>query len=223
MTKRTAALCRPIRRYFEGKQFSWAVEALQAYCDGRTEQGWWLYTGAWFDRLAGQSEPDAFTAQDLVAVGMLSVTVPAHAAIQLLETEREDFSKLLQRVDKAHDIWEVEEAELAPGSHADDLWHRLKKLDGVGAVIAGKLLAAKRPRLIPVYDQHVHAALGPPHGEFWMAMRLSMKDAHQIVTEAVSEAGVALSPLRAVDVVVWMHQHGWPWGRESLRPPPTFD
>lgn len=223
MTKSAAELRRPIRRYFEGEQFSWAVQALQAYCDGRTGQGRWLYTGGWFDRLAGQSEPDAFTAQDIVAISMLSVTVPAHAAIELLETERDDFSKLLERVDKTRHIWEVEEAVLGPGSHADDLWHRLRKLDGVGAVIAGKLLAAKRPRLIPVFDQHVHAALAPPPGEFWMAMRLSMEDAHQIVTAAVSEAGVGLTPLRAVDVVVWMHQHGWTSAGESLRPPPTFD
>lgn len=216
-------LRRPVLGYFESAHRAWAVQALHTYSNGKTTKGEWLYSGAWFDRLIEASEPNAFTANDIVAVSMLSVTVPALAAIKLLRTDDSvASSKLLRRIDAQHPIWEADQDELGPGSPADELWHLLRSLDGVGSVIAGKLIAAKRPNLIPVYDQHVQAALGPPRGQFWTAMSLAMREAHETVAAVVNEAGVDVTPLRAVDIVVWMHQHGWTWADESLEPPPRF-
>ena len=214
---------RPVLRYFEDPNRTWAIEALRTYCEGRTKEGGWLYSGGWFDRLADRSQPDSFTTRDLVAVTMLSVTVPPHAAIRILETERKDFSRCLTAVGPDRPLWEADEAELAAGSPADDLWQRLKGLHDVGPVIAGKLMASKRPNLIPLYDQHVYAALGWPRGQFWEAMRTSMVDAHEAVVEVVAEAGVAVTAVRAVDIVVWMHQHGWVWAGGELNAPPTLD
>ena len=155
-----------------------------------------------------------------MAVTMLSVEVPVHAAISLLGTARDHFSGLLTAVGPDRPIWETDAAELADGSPADLLWQSLCRLHGVGPVTAGKLMAAKRPSLIPIYDQHVDAALGYPPGRFWAGMRMAMQDAHEAVAEVVAVAGVAVTPLRAVDIVVWMHQHG---AQDRLPPPPPFD
>lgn len=223
MSETQPQLRRPVLRYFEGPNRGWAVAALRTYCEGRSDSGGWRYSGAWFDRLADRSDPYTFTTSDLVAVTMLSVTVPAHAAIRILEPERDDWSHLLRSIGGDHPIWEADEAELATDSPANELWHRLQGLGGIGPVIAGKLLAAKRPNLLPVYDRHVQAALGWPRGQFWLAMQASMAQAHQAVAEAISEAEVVVAPLRAVDIVVWMHQHGWVWADGELDAPPTLD
>lgn len=220
MRTRQSVLRRSIRWYFEDGNRDWAIEALRTYCHGRSD-GDWLYSGAWFDRLAARTEPDSITARDLVAVTMLGVTVPARAAVRLLETERDDFSRLLREIGPDRPIWEADEAEFVEGSPADELWHRLDNLRDIGPVIAGKLMAAKRPSLIPVYDQHVHAALGWPTGQFWMTMRESMVEGHEAAAEAVKMAGAEVTALRAADIVVWMHQHGWTWAEGRLDVPPT--
>ena len=216
-------LRRSVIRYFEAPIREWAVDALRTYCEGRTDDDAWLYSGAWFDRLAARSHPDAFTADDLVSVTMLSVAVPPHAAIKLLTHDGNVFSSLLAAIGPNRPIWETPEADLEEGSPADELWHRLKDLHGVGPVIAGKLLAAKRPGLIPIYDQHVRDALGWPKGHFWVAMQASMTEAHGAVTDAIADAKVNVTPLRAVDIVVWMHQHGWKSAASRLEPPPSID
>ncbi len=82
-------------------------------------------------------------------------------------------------------------------------------------------MAAKRPSLIPVYDQHVEAALGPPSDQFWVAMQASMIEAHEAVSEVVVEADVDVTTLRAVDIVVWMHQYGWTNAGPQIDPPPS--
>ena len=121
---------------------------------------------------------------------MLSVTVPPHAAIRILETERDDFSRFLKAVGTDRPLWEADEAELAAGSPADELWQRLTGLHDVGPVIAGKLMASKRPNLIPVYDQDVYAALGWPRGQFgrrcgrrwWVHMRRQLRSSTKPVS-----------------------------------------
>jgi hypothetical protein len=54
-------------------------------------------------------------------------------------------------------------------SPADQAWHLLDARDGVGWVIAGKLLARKRPHLIPVWDHVVRCAMGYPENAWlWL-------------------------------------------------------
>ena len=200
---------------------AWAVEALHLYCEGMKGDDW-RYSGSWFDRLADQSTPNAFTANDIVAVSMLSVRVPALAAIRILKTDRDELSRSLVAIGADRPIWEANSDALEDGSHADKLWRRLTGMTGVGPVIAGKLMAAKRPNLVPVYDEHVHAALGAPQGRFWLALRQSMLESHEAVARVLHEAGVNVTVLRAADIVVWMHQHGWINAQDALEPPPTL-
>lgn len=209
---------RPVRNYFEGRCGELAVTALQLYCNGTDREGQPLFTGSRFERFADGDHPDTFTTSDVVAVSMLSVNVPAPAAIQLLEDVKA--GELLRKIGPDRPIWEVEEADLGEGSPASELWYHLQNLENVGPVTAGKLIAAKRPQLVPIYDQHVGRALSPPRGKFWVAMHRSMGDAHGAVESVIRSAGVDVTPLRGVDIVVWIHQYGWRFAGRALDEPP---
>jgi len=102
---------------------------------------------------------------------------------------------------------------------AGQLWNRLQKLDGVGPVVGGKLLARKRPHLAPIADSVVIAALQPARGQFWATLRECLRD-EQIRNdiERLRPAGhPALTVLRLLDVAVWMrHSRSAPKVRARL-------
>ncbi|MEU6386474.1 DUF6308 family protein [Streptomyces bauhiniae] len=170
-------------------------------------------TGARFEHLGGEQVADAVTAEDLVAVQMLSVTVPAKAALKLLEGERgRQLSELLRRIPADADMADVDAAELDTDSAADQAWKLLRTVDGIGWVIAGKLLARKRPRLVPVYDNVVKCLLGRP-SHFWLPLRTALraddKALHHTLLDLRKRAGVpeTVSALRVCDIVLWMAHH----------------
>jgi len=76
-------------------------------------------------------------------------------------------------------------------------------------VIAGKLLARKRPRLIPVYDRVVKTVTGSDRN-YWVllctALQADGKTLHHRLLRLHQEAGlpVAVPVLRVFDVIAWM-------------------
>ncbi|WP_269456368.1 DUF6308 family protein [Micromonospora auratinigra] len=100
-------------------------------------------------------------------------------------------------------------AYIADGGAADTAWQLLRGATGIDWVIAGKLLARKRPKLVPVYDRVVSCAYGSADG-FWewlhgklledggvLARRLDTLHQEAYLPEMVSR-------LRVLDVVFWM-------------------
>jgi hypothetical protein len=81
----------------------------------------------------------------------------------------------------------------------------------------GKLLARKRPMLLPVYDSVVEAAIAPGDA-WWRIVAAFCSDADRLAAlERVRrQAGAeyVLSPLRALDVVLWMRYRGPIEGKE---------
>lgn len=141
----------------------------------------------------------------------LSVTVPASVALDILEGPLGvRLSSLLHDVPWDIDMVEAEVSDLAPGSPADRAWHLLCAQHGVDWVIAGKFLARKRPRLLPVYDKVVRCALGRPRPSFWLALHATLSaDDHALHRQLLAlrqAAGVpeTVSALRVCDVAVWM-------------------
>ncbi len=139
------------------------------------------YTGGQFERFAGGGDrpeiADRFTADDIVAVSLLSVRIPGRAALQVLASQARDLNALLSDIPVELDLWEAPEQVVAPGSPADRLWRQLDGFPGVSWVTAGKLLARKRPRLIPVYDRVVKTALGRKDGdEWWRPLRTILQE-----------------------------------------------
>jgi hypothetical protein len=80
---------------------------------------------------------------------------------------------------------------------------------GVGWVTAGKLLARKRPSLIPVYDDVVRCAFGQPL-DIWKALHEALRQDdgsfRTTLEDLMKRAGIPLkvTPLRALDVALWM-------------------
>lgn len=188
-----------------------AVGYLQQYFQGNGDD----YTGACFERLGDGGDrdeiADVITAEDLVAVTMLSVRVRGEAALQILEKNPQCFSTLLTKIPRHVDLVDAELGDIAaPSSPAFVLWKELKKLPDIGWVTAGKLVARKRPRLIPVYDQIVREEVGHP-SEFWVSLQEALAaDGHALHQKLLGirrDSGVEedISALRVFDVVTWMH------------------
>jgi hypothetical protein len=178
------------------------------------------FTGGHFERFAGGGDrpevADRFTSDDVVAVSLLSVRIPGQAALQLLDAQANELNVLLSGIPVGSDLWQAPEEAVAPGSSADRLWRRLDDVPGIGWVTAGKLLARKRPRLIPVYDRVVKAALGrKDEDEWWRPLRTALHENPDLVAKLKSlRDHVALdhpvSLLRILDVCIWMRKDGTP-------------
>ncbi|MFE6886663.1 DUF6308 family protein [Streptomyces sp. NPDC057694] len=175
------------------------------------------FTGARFESLGSGTDThqhaNTITATDLIAVQTLSVTVPAPVALDLLEgTLGTRLSELLSHIPADTDMTDADAHHLEAGSPADHAWHLLRAQRGVNWVIAGKLLARKRPRLLPVYDNVVRCALGRPQS-FWVALHGALQHGNHALHEEVlavrQAAGVpqTVSVLRTCDVAVWMRHH----------------
>jgi len=175
------------------------------------------YTGSRFEHLAGGGDrpavANAVTADDLIAVQTLSVKIPAQTALDLLEGALgAQLSTLLSSISSDVDMAQADAADLAPGSPADRAWHLLDDQTGVGWVTAGKILARKRPRLLPVYDQVVRCILARPQS-FWLTLHAALRAddyaLHHKLLALRASAGVpeTVSALRVCDVALWMSHH----------------
>lgn len=181
------------------------------------------YTGARFERLGGGGDApavaDRITAEDIVALSMLSIRLPGRAARILLEDEEfiEGTRTHLHGLPTNLDLADADTDPLALGGPADLLWEHLWELPGVGATTVSKLMARKRPRLIPVWDSVIKRAFGlrgvAAQWQSWHELFAGDgKRVHQDMLALREEAGLPneISALRVLDVVVWMEHHREP-------------
>lgn len=80
-------------QYVTGVERERAVRALKCYRS--TKSGERRYSGSFFDELVRTSDPSRFTANDLVAINMLSVDVPRETAAWLLSDPGGELSRHL--------------------------------------------------------------------------------------------------------------------------------
>jgi len=172
------------------------------------------YTGRRFDTLSGGgSRPgacDRFDADDVVAVSLLSVDIPGEAVFVLLDDEDARFATLLEKIPTHVDLWDAGDDVIGPGSPADLLWTLVREVHDCGWVTAGKLLARKRPRLIPVYDSIVRAELGRQDGDgYWRPLRDLLCEHESLRARLLgirtrTRIGDDISLIRVLDVALWM-------------------
>ncbi|WP_294564734.1 DUF6308 family protein [uncultured Arthrobacter sp.] len=129
-------------------------------------------TGASFDQWAGGGDrPDAanqLTADDCVAVSLLSVQVPPTAAIGLLRDEKANADRLLSLIPTDTRMCDLDaegyKDHLGPASPAHELWNVITRQRGqkweIGATTASKIMARKRPHLIPIVDKVIRGFVG---------------------------------------------------------------
>lgn len=147
-----------------------AIKVLQTYY-APPAKGAWPFTGAAFDDFDPSGDRgvsrNTFTADDLVAVTMLSVSVPPAAALILLDRNQPRFDALLEAIGPDRDLADVESVQ-PDRFPAHRLWHALRDLPGLGPTLVGKLMARKRPRLIPIFDSIIDRYLLSGSGVLWL-------------------------------------------------------
>ena len=186
-----------VARYFSREAF----EAGNGFTGGRFD--------TWNSLDTQTSTRDSFTPDDLVAVTFLSVEVKPRAAAQLLDTRASEFSALLQEVDTDRDLVDVEEG-LTSDSPPWRLSAALRTLPGVGPTVASKLMARKRPRLIPVFDSVIDAHVLRGRGVLWEPLRLALRADNRalhrrlVAIRELADVGRPVSALRVFDVLAWM-------------------
>ena len=199
-----------------------AVGLVKKYFEDDAATGLARYSGAYFERLGGGGDrPEAayqITAEDLLAVSMLSVPVVRYYALHVLDYRGREISGLLAQIPVDVTLADDEAGHLiARGGPAWKLWELLRGIKPrpqdkkrLGAVAAGKLLARKRPHLLPVYDSHVKRVLGRPRNDltWWRDLRCQLAKDGALVRELEtvrSRAGAShLSLLRTFDIMCWM-------------------
>lgn len=187
-----------------------AVTLLQQYYGTPNRTSY--YTGAMFDSWDSTStrtaDRDRFSADDFVAVTLLSVNAGGDAARALLRDRAAEFSDLLAKVGPDRDLGD-EPGPIDRSWPAWELETRLRSVRGIGITVASKLIARKRPRLYPIYDSVVTEVLGtkrahlvPIHTTLAtspdLRRRLRVARHHAQLPESISE-------LRVLDVITWMH------------------
>jgi hypothetical protein len=175
------------------------------------------FTGRQFEWFAGGGDRpetrDCFTSDDIVAISLLSVYIPGEASLAILQEQWAKLNALLADIPNDVDLRNAPEELIVDGGKADQLWQMLENISGVGWVTAGKLCARKRPRLIPVYDRIVKAALSPGRKSFWTDLRNTLRAQPDVVQRlddirSRTEINPDTSLLRVLDVAVWMMSQG---------------
>ncbi|MGO2619510.1 MAG: DUF6308 family protein [Glutamicibacter ardleyensis] len=199
-----------------------AVDSIHKYFKVR-DNGRPFYTGSRFETFVGAGdthEPDKITAEDLLAVSLLSVHVPGQAALGILGScakELEEQLKLIPVDLRFEELTDVEFRQyLDKDSPAEKLWKILRQEGdrwGVGQTTTSKILARKRPHLIPIYDSVIAGKTGMTgSGTQWSKWQDAFHGPHGRGAELVAKltrirnlAGQPhLSLLRVLDIVLWM-------------------
>lgn len=194
-----------------------ASRALSAYFHGASRQ----LSGSLFDSFGGGGDrPDVenkITRDDVRAIAAVNAAMTAAAADRLLsEPTSARLEAWLRQLPTDIDLWDAEDETLAVAAEA---WSEIRSIHDAGATTvlgwsaANKLLARKRPRLIPLYDVKVRGVVGLSDGASWWfslreAMRLDGED-NEVrfrVGSAMREANVRnVSVLRGLDVILWSY------------------
>lgn len=195
---------------------STAAGLVRTYFDGR-------YSGAYFDVIADRDHPNQFTARDLIAPAALAIRLGSPDFWQdVLVSRSKQYNDLLASIPRVP-IWAVAVDKLTQGEPAWQLWDLLREHTGIGPTTTSKLMAAKRPELIPIQDSVVVRVLHGYTGNFWIAMRVAMLDAGlrqrlDAIRAEVRQPHLAL--LRVLDILLWMHGTT-PTEREELQQVPS--
>lgn len=204
------------RRYVSG---SGAVEVLDLYVE--------RYTGSWFEFAGRQPDstgqwvdprPNELTIEDLLAPALLSAPLRPSAMVALLGLNSE-LTPLLLAVPPdtplaRADLCRSDTESWWPSAY--EAYSTIRRVQHVGRTRASKILARKRPALLPVWDSRVSRALGLGRRDDWPIVQSVMQDEWvagrlQEIRAAAHDASgraASFSDLRILDIVVWMRAGG---------------
>lgn len=198
-----------------------AVRYVKRYFELR-ENGRPFYTGSRFETFAGGGdlvEPNRITPADLLSLSLLEVEVSGSAVLGILGDHASEIETLLGRIPVEAKLEEISEAEfeqlMGDGSPVDTLWELLRqKADPwrFGPTRTSKILARKRPHLVPIYDSVIKGQTTLPHsGPQWPRWFSAFQgeegqDLSARLRRIRDHAGQPhLSLLRVLDIILWMN------------------
>jgi hypothetical protein len=178
-----------------------AQDLVRAYFDpGRGFAGA-MFDGLDTDRFLANNPRDRFTADDIAAASLLDVRFGPTAIRALLGSDV--IQHALAAVPDQRPLWEATEEDLEAGS---SLWRLVRDIDGVGRTRASKLLARKRPHLVPIVDSVIAEAMSLGD-DTWrpLAAVLADQQLRQDINDLrPPEVSTQISTLRLLDVLAWM-------------------
>lgn len=161
------------------------------------------FAGIDFDSL-GPSAPNTFSPADLLALNLLDVRVGPRAMRAILSGR---FDSLLSQIPVDVDLWDARSGDGSVWSNADALYSLLLELPGMGRTKTSKLLARKRPRLVPIRDSIIENRLGLGE-QFWAPLADVLSDDERRRRIDALTPTVHVSTLRRLDIAVWMTGSG---------------
>jgi hypothetical protein len=186
------------------------VSWVRAYMHGDAVRRLGPFTGGFFDDLGHRGDadpsPDRLTPADLLALEMLDSRIAPEHIPWLLEDP--EIGALLERIPVDARIWDDDPATLVEPWR---LWNLVRERHGLGDSTTCKLLARKRPHLVPVVDDVVTTALQPTRASnawVWRGLRERFTDAalrDHLTDIAIEADGPDLPLLRVVDIAIRMH------------------
>jgi hypothetical protein len=187
------------------------------------------YTGAWFDTYPAPPAPDSpvggapdrIDADDIIATTMLSIRVQANSNAALdpnhlidLKLRSNDITRLLEALPADLELHTLDSDRYQSLLGDDDapamrLWRLLRTELNVPRTAAYKLLARKRPHLLPIRDSVLASALGdPPNwwGSWWDSLHSNPDIVAHLQAQRIESSAPWLSLLRIADIAIWMRQ-----------------
>ena len=174
--------------------------------------------GQHFEWFASRVPKDCFTEIDLAAIGALSVELKAQTARELIEDSDGVLKGLLGECESwvaSHgaDLSDpnVSTEWIEKGSPFRRLWDELVRKERIdlGHVKASKLMAAKYPGLVPIFDSQVSGLLGVTKKDlWWKPMRELVIEVKPVLDKlTLARDDIQVTTLRKLDVVLWMKAH----------------
>ena len=193
------------------------ADALSTYFHGTPRQ----FSGSLFDSFGGGGDrpevEDRITSEDLLAVAAVNAAMPAAVTNQLLsEPLSSRLTAHLRQLATDIDLWDAGDEVLAVASEAFEQIRSIQPVVsgyGGGWAAAYKLLARKRPRLMPLYDAKVRRVANLADGaSWWLSLRHAMhvdgedNEVRYRVCAAMRDADTGyVSVLRGLDVILWSY------------------
>lgn len=179
-----------------------------------------FYTGSQFETLeAHNNTENRITASDIIAVATLNTPIKRKGTMGILITEAEEINDTLAKIPNMP-IGTLTSDEfnryLGRESSAMKLWRTLRRTGRpsdekwqMGPTRVSKLMARKRPHLIPINDSVINRVIDKRPSEndwklWWEALRNndSLEERASVLRAAIGRP--ELATLRVFDVVLWM-------------------
>lgn len=165
------------------------------------------YAAATFE--FGENPHFDLVSDDFLAVSFLDVPIRA-SAYRRIQALKPRLVGLLEEIDPELEIWHMKHEDHTYLA-ASKMWTVLLSIPSLGPTRVSKLMARKRPKLIPIWDSRVHDFFQRPYWT-WTPLSLALADVERqkklAVVRTECNAPPTTSLLRILDVTIWTQGNG---------------